>query len=97
MIFFRAGATDEERGRLFANIQLALRLRRRLVKDIEPKICDTLTVYPPMQDHERVAMTFCAATDKADREAITEAIKSSSSVYKVLKNVSPIEVTKIDD
>ncbi len=97
VIFFKTGVTDEETGRLFANIQLVLRLRRRLVKNIEPEICDALTVYPPLQNHQRVAVTFCAATNKADREAITEAIKASSSVYKVLQNVCPIEVTKIND
>ena len=97
VIFFKTGATDEETKRLFANIQLVLRLRRRLVKNIEPEVCDTLKVYPPLRNHERVAVTFCPATDEADRQAITEAIKASTSVYKVLQNVSPIEVTKIDD
>jgi hypothetical protein len=96
VIFFKTGATDEEIERLFANIQLVLRLRRRLVKKIEPEVCDALRVYPPLQNHERIAVTFCPATDEADRKAITEAIKASTSVYKVLQNVSPIEVTKID-
>jgi hypothetical protein len=97
VIFFKAGVTDDEIRKLFTNIQLALTLRRRLVKNLQPEICNILRVYPSVQNHERIALTFCDVTDKDDRDAIGKVIKASSSVYKVLEDIAPIQVTKIDE
>lgn len=97
LIFFKRGATEDEIKRLFTNIQLVLELRGHLVKHFEQAICEQLRIYPPLKNHERMALRFCETTDKTDRDAISAFIKESSAVYKVMENVAPIEITNIDE
>ena len=96
IVYFKAGVTEKQITRLFADLQLGLDIKRRLVKG-DREICSSLRIYPALQNHERIAFTFCEGAAVEDREAIRETIKSSPLVYKVLENTAPVEVRSIDN
>jgi hypothetical protein len=50
----------------------------------------------PVQGHEGVAISFFSYATNEERETVTHNIKASTIVYKVLENVAPAEVKKID-
>ena|SRR2546423_9733889 len=53
-------------------------------------------IYPPVQGHEGIAMTFFPDATKEERDEVKRDISSSPIVYKVLENVSPADVKKIE-
>lgn len=57
---------------------------------------DILIVYPPVQDHEGYAVTFFPDATQAQRDELKAAVNASPIVYKVLENVAPADVKKID-
>lgn len=96
VVYFKAGVTDDQITKFLSDLHFVLTLSHRLIKD-EREICNLLRIYPAFQKHERMALTFCEATAKEDRENITKVIKSSSLVYKVLENIAPVDVRSIDE
>ena len=50
----------------------------------------------PVQGHEGISMSFFPDATKKEREEVTRDIKSSPIVYRVLENIAPAEVKKID-
>lgn len=49
-----------------------------------------------VQEHEGVAMSFFPDATDEHREMVTRDIRSSPLVYKILENVAPADVTKLD-
>ncbi|MGI9165083.1 MAG: hypothetical protein ACR2G5_01610 [Pyrinomonadaceae bacterium] len=55
-----------------------------------------LRVNRPVQGHEAIAVTFFENATHAQRGEIKSAVLASPIVYKILDNVAPAEVKKID-
>ena len=49
-----------------------------------------------IQGHEGLAMSFFPDATKEEREEVTRDIRSSPIVYKILENVAPADVKKLD-
>jgi hypothetical protein len=96
VVYFKTDVTEKQITRFFGDLQLGLALKHRLLKG-ENEFCDYLRVYPALQNHERVALTFCEGAAKMDRDVIRETIKSSPLVYKMLENIAPVEVRSINE
>lgn len=96
VVYFKAGVTDDQITKFLGDLHFVLALRHRLI-EVEREICNLLRIYPALQKHERIALTFCEGTAREDRENIRQAIKSSPLVYKVLENIAPVEVRSIDE
>lgn len=95
VVYYKAGVTDE---------QIENFLRDELSKP-HPEgrgyyhregIAGLLRVFPPVQGHEAIAITFSANASQTQREEIKAAVRSSPIVYKVLENVAPADVRKLD-
>ena len=50
----------------------------------------------PLQGHEAIAVSFFPDATEAQRDEIKKAVLSSPLVYKMLENVAPADVKKID-
>lgn len=57
---------------------------------------DILKVYPPVQNHEGYAVTFSPDATQAQRDQLKAAVSASPIVYKLLENIAPADVKKID-
>ncbi len=56
-----------------------------------------LTFRPPsVEGHDATAVTFSADATAAQREEIMREVKASPIVYRVLENVAPADVKKLD-
>jgi hypothetical protein len=61
-----------------------------------PGVGDLMRVFPAVQGHEGIAVTFFPEATRDQREELEAEIKSSPIVYIVLKNVAPNDVKKLD-
>ena len=59
-------------------------------------ISEVITVFPPLQGHEAVAVRFFQDATQSQREEIKTVVKSSPLVYKVLENVAPADVKNLN-
>jgi hypothetical protein len=59
-------------------------------------IRDILRVFTPVEGHEALAVTFFPEATQSQREEIKRDATSSPVVYKVLENVAPADVKKLD-
>lgn len=50
----------------------------------------------PVQGHEGIAVSFFPNATEAEREDIKPRLKSSRLVYKVMENIAPSDVKKIE-
>jgi hypothetical protein len=50
----------------------------------------------PVQGHEGISMSFFPNATKEEREEVTRDIRSSPIIYKILENVAPADVKKLD-
>jgi hypothetical protein len=94
VIYFKKGVTEEQIKDFWQTIlskpdPRGGHLNRDGVRDI-------LSVFTPVQGHEAVAVTFFPDASQEDRDKLKTDVRSSPIVYKVLENVSPAEVKKID-
>jgi len=55
-----------------------------------------LRVFPSVQGHEAIAITFFSNATQTQREEVKVAVLSSPVVYKVLENVAPADVKKLE-
>jgi hypothetical protein len=53
-------------------------------------------IYPALQGHEGISLLFFPDATNDEREEVQRDIRSSPLVYKVLENVIPADVKKID-
>ena len=56
----------------------------------------TILRLEPVQAHEAIAVTFFQSASEDERQRIKSAVRASSIVYRVLENVIPNEVKRID-
>jgi len=94
IIYFKAGATDEQINNFSGEVLSKPKTDRGAA--LQDGICMFLRVYPPVQNHEAIAITFCENATKENREKLKAAIVSSPIVYKVLENVAPSDVKQLD-
>lgn len=59
-------------------------------------VADLSRIYPAVQGHEGVALSFFSNATQAQRNEVERDIKSSPLVYKILKNVAPIDIKKLE-
>ncbi|MDT5122602.1 MAG: hypothetical protein QOC96_2084 [Acidobacteriota bacterium] len=55
-----------------------------------------LQIFEPVQGHQSTAVTFFPEATEAQREELKADVMSSPIVYKVLENVAPKDVKKLD-
>jgi hypothetical protein len=51
---------------------------------------------PPVQEHKGISISFFPDATKEEREGVERDISSSPIVYRVLQNIAPAEVRKIE-
>ena len=57
---------------------------------------DISRIFPSVQGHEGIAMSFLPDATNEEREKIKRAVRESPVVYKVLENVAPADVKDIE-
>ena len=62
----------------------------------KPGVGEISRVYPSVQGHEAIAVSFFPSATNEKREAIKRDIRSAPIVYKILENIAPADVRKIE-
>lgn len=57
---------------------------------------DISRIFPSVQGHEGIAMSFFPDATNEEREEIKRAVRDSPIVYKVLENVAPADVKDLE-
>jgi hypothetical protein len=94
-IYFKQGVTNEQIEKFWHEV-----LSR---PDPEGKghyhregVGDISRIFPPVQGHEGIAMSFLPDATAEEREAIKRSIRSAPIVYRVLENVAPVDVKDVE-
>lgn len=95
VIYFKKGVGDDEIDH-FVKTVLSKPDRHGRGYYSRDGVRDVLIVYPPVQDHEGYAVTFFPDATQAQREELKAAVQASPIVYKLLENIAPAEVKRID-
>ena len=95
VIFFKSGVTEEQIN-AFSQEVLSMKDPQGRGYKLREGIGLQLRIFPPVQGHEGIAVTFFPDATQAQREELNAAIMSSPVVYKVLDNVAPTNVKKLD-
>lgn len=94
VIYFKSGVTNEQVNAFWENVLSTPDssgkgyYHRKGVGDIGR--------IAPVQAHEGISMSFLPDATKEEREAVLHDITSSPIVYRVLRDVAPAEVKKLD-
>jgi ketosteroid isomerase-like protein len=94
VIYFKVGVTGEQI-EAFSLRYLHGAIDERRGTPLREGICEFLRLFP-LQSHDAIAIQFCESAGEEQRRTIKAAILSSSVVYKVLENVAPADVKRID-
>jgi len=94
VIYFKSGVNDEQINNFYEEVLSKPKTARGAA--LQDGICMRLRVFPPVQNHEGIAITFCKDATEDNREKLESAIMASPIVYKVLENVAPGDVKQLD-
>jgi hypothetical protein len=92
VIYFKADATHDQI-EAFSNEVLSTRVNNGSWP--RPGISMILRLLP-LQGHDGIAVSFFSDATQAQRDEIKKAVLSSQIVYRVLENVAPASVKKLD-
>jgi hypothetical protein len=95
VIYFKAGTTDEQIEDFWHGVLSDPDPQGRGYSH-RPGVGDLMRVFPAVQGHEGIAITFFPEATENQRDELEAEIKSSPIVYKVLKDVAPKDVKKLD-
>ena len=95
VIYFRKGASDNEIDHFVKTVLSKPDPHGRGYYSREG-VRDVLIIYPPVQGHEGYTVTFFPEATQAQRDELKAAVSASLIVYKVLENVAPGDVKKIE-
>ncbi len=95
VVYYKASVTDEQIENFLQEV-LSIPHPEGRGYNLREGVAERLRVFPPVQGHEATAITFSANATQAQREDIRSAVSSSPLVYKVLENVAPADVKKLD-
>ena len=95
VIYFKAGVTEQEIEK-FLHEALTYPDPEGRGRYHKNGVGTLLRVYPPVQGHEAIAVTFLETATETQRREIKSATAASILVYKVLENVAPSDVKKIE-
>jgi hypothetical protein len=93
VIYYKADITDEQ---IQEFTQQALSRPDFQGTGNRYRVRDILQIFEPVQGHQSTAVTFFPEATKAQREELKAAVMSSPIVYKVLENVAPKDVKRLD-
>jgi hypothetical protein len=94
LIIYKTGATDDQVNDFLRDV---LSRPHPQAKGYDLRDGIALTFRPPsVEGHDATALTFSADATAAQREEITRAVKASPIVYRVLENVAPADVKRLD-
>lgn len=93
VIYYKAGVTDEQ---IQEFTQQVLSRPDSQGRGNRYGVRDILQIFESAQGHQSTAVTFFPEATKSQRDEIEAEIMSSPIVYKVLKNIAPKDVKKLD-
>ena len=94
LIFYKAGVTDDQIHDFLREV-LSRPHPQGKGHNMRDGIALTFRA-PPVEGHGATAVAFSADAAPSKREEIMRDVKSSQVVYKVLENVAPADVKKLD-
>ena len=94
LIYFKTEATDAETNLFYKDVLSRPSPDGRGYSN--PPGARTILRLSEVQGHEGVAVTFFPAATRQQRENLKRSVQSSSLVYKILENVAPTDVKKLD-
>lgn len=95
MIYFKRDVTEEEIS-AFSQQILSEPANEGRGHHLRDGIGLQLRVFPSVQGHEAIAITFLATATSLERKKVKSDIVSSPIVYKVLENIAPADVKQIE-
>lgn len=96
VIYFKGGVTEDQISEFWNQVLSSPDPRGHGQHMPLPGIGEIGRVYPPVQGHEAVSVTFFNEATQAEQRTVEDAVRSSPLVYKVLKNVAPRDVVSLD-
>src|SRR2546423_14309393 len=94
LIYFKTGITQQEINSFSKEILSQADPRGR-GDYLPPGVQTFLRIYPPVQGHEGIAITFFPNATDDQRQNLKKAVETSPVVYKVLENISPADVKNL--
>lgn len=94
LIYFKTEVTDAETNLFYKDVLSRPSPDGRGYSN--PPGVRTILRLSEVQGHEGVAVTFFPAATREQRENLKRSVQSSSLVYKILENVAPADVKKLD-
>ena len=95
IIYFKVGVTEEQIN-TFSQQVLSTPHPQGRGRNLREGIGLQLRVFPSVQGHEAIALTFLADAEQSQREEIKSAVLASPIVYKVLENRAPSDVKSLE-
>jgi hypothetical protein len=92
VIYFKDGTTRDQIEEFWETV---LATRGETGHDLSPGIRSVLRV-APVQGHEAVAVSFSSNATPTERQDVKNRVTNSPIVYRVMENVKPDDVKKID-
>lgn len=95
LIYFKTNVTEEEINRFWEEV-LSMPDPQGRGYSHRDGVVDIVRIFPSVQGHEGIAVSFFPNATKEEREEIRRAVTSSPVVYKVLENLAPADVKRIE-
>jgi len=95
IIYFNVGVSDSQVSTFWHQVLSRPRTDGRGY-DSREGVADMGRLFRAVEGHEGISVSFFPSATQAQRDELERDIKASPIVYKVLKNIAPINVKKLD-